>query len=161
MREPQDYNLLLKQLNALTDDEPDSLANLANISAVLFESLADTNWCGFYFRRGETLVLGPFQGLTACTRIPMGQGVCGTAASTGEVQRVADVHQFEGHIACDAASESEIVVPLMLGANIIGVLDIDSPVKDRFSKEDEAGLIAVGQLCNDVIAAAPEVLGLG
>ncbi|MEN7343456.1 MAG: GAF domain-containing protein [Pseudomonadota bacterium] len=160
MHSPEDYDLLIKQLSAITSDEPNALANLANISAVLFDALDDTNWCGFYLLRDDTLVLGPFQGLTACTRIPMGKGVCGTAAANRQVLRIADVHEFEGHIACDAASESEIVVPLTVGDEVIGVLDIDSPRKDRFSKTDENGLIEVGKLCNAVIANDTASIGL-
>lgn len=129
--------LLLKQAQALLSDESDRIANAANLSALVFNHLEQVNWAGFYFLQGDKLVLGPFQGQPACVRIALGRGVCGTAASSRETQRVADVHAFEGHIACDAASRSEIVVPLILGDQVIGVLDIDSPVTDRFSLADQ------------------------
>lgn len=129
--------LLLKQAQALLSDESDRIANAANLSALVFNHLEQVNWAGFYFLQGDELVLGPFQGQPACVRIPLGRGVCGTAASSRETQRVADVHAFEGHIACDAASRSEIVVPLILDDQVIGVLDIDSPVTDRFSLADQ------------------------
>ncbi|MCL5255098.1 MAG: GAF domain-containing protein [Gammaproteobacteria bacterium] len=130
----------MKQLDALTADEPDLIANLANISAFLYDQLADLNWLGFYLSQGDELVLGPFQGKVACVRIPFGKGVCGTAASSREVQRVADVHAFAGHIACDSASNSEIVLPVIVNDRVVAVLDIDSPSLNRFSAEDEAGL---------------------
>jgi GAF domain-containing protein len=120
--------------------ETSFLATLANTSALLFERLSDVNWAGFYLLEGETLVLGPFQGKLACVRIPVGRGVCGTAVATNVVQRVEDVHAFDGHIACDAASNSEIVLPLVVKNQIIGVLDIDSTVFSRFTAEDEHGL---------------------
>ncbi len=135
-----DWDLLLEQATALLSVSRDRIAAAANLSALLYQELADVNWAGFYFRRGDTLVLGPFQGLPACVDIPVGQGVCGTAAATGTVQRVEDVHAFEGHIACDANSESEIVLPLVRDGDVIGVLDIDSPILARFSPDDEAGL---------------------
>jgi len=119
---------------------PVFLATLANTSALLFERLSDVNWAGFYLLEGETLVLGPFQGKLACVRIPVGRGVCGTAVAQNQVQRVEDVHAFDGHIACDSASNSEIVLPLTVKNQIIGVLDIDSTVFGRFSAEDEQGL---------------------
>ena len=136
-----DYSLLAAQLKALTEDERHYLPNLANASALLYESLPDLNWCGFYLSVGDTLILGPFQGKTACIRIPYGKGVCGTAAQADSAQLVPDVHLFPGHIACDSASASEIVIP-MHGADgkVVGVLDIDSPLKNRFTKEDLAGL---------------------
>jgi L-methionine (R)-S-oxide reductase len=137
---PTDWDLLVEQAVALLSVSRDRVAGAANLSALLYQELEDVNWAGFYFRRGDILVLGPFQGLPACVEIPMGEGVCGTAATTGSVQRVADVHAFEGHIACDANSESEIVLPLLRGKEVLGVLDIDSPVRDRFSPDDEAGL---------------------
>jgi GAF domain-containing protein len=121
----------------------DPIANAANLAALLYQELEQVNWAGFYLLRGQALVLGPFQGLPACVDIPLGAGVCGTAAATGEIQRVADVHAFEGHIACDANSESEIVLPLISERGVVGVLDIDSPVRDRFSEADEAGLVAI------------------
>ncbi|UQZ47018.1 GAF domain-containing protein [Bacillus sp. PK3-037] len=135
----KDYQLLLKQLEAITEDETDHIANYANASALLYHSLPEVNWAGFYFaKEGEgQLVLGPFQGLPACVRIPFGKGVCGTAYANGKVERVADVNAFPGHIACDAASQSEIVLPIHVGGNLVGVLDIDSPVKNRFDEIDE------------------------
>ncbi|GGD17139.1 GAF domain-containing protein [Pontibacillus salipaludis] len=133
----QNYDLLLKQLKALIEDEPDQVANLANASSLLNQFLDKVNWVGFYIWKQDQLVLGPFQGLPACVRIPSGKGVCGTAIAEGKTQRVADVHEFPGHIACDAASQSEIVVPMYKDGNIFGVLDIDSPVKERFDETDE------------------------
>lgn len=133
----QNYDLLLKQLKALIEDEPDQLANLANASSLLNQFLDKVNWVGFYIWKQDQLVLGPFQGLPACVRIPSGKGVCGTAIAEGKTQRVADVHEFPGHIACDAASQSEIVVPMYKDGNIFGVLDIDSPIKERFDETDE------------------------
>ena len=136
-----DYDLLLMQLRSLTEDERHYLPNLANASALLWESLPDLNWCGFYLAAGETLILGPFQGKIACIRIPFGKGVCGTAARTDRPQLVPDVHLFPGHIACDSASNSEIVIPMHgKDGRVIGVLDIDSPLKDRFTEEDLEGL---------------------
>lgn len=134
------YRLLNQQAQALIEQESDLIANMANISALLFNQLPDLNWAGFYIMREGTLVLGPFQGQVACVRIPVGKGVCGTAVATGEVQLVKDVHQFAGHIACDAASNSEIVLPVRLQGQIIAVLDIDSPSLARFDEEDKAGL---------------------
>ncbi|MBT2574086.1 GAF domain-containing protein [Bacillus sp. ISL-51] len=134
------YQLLLKQLEAMTEDETDAIANYANASALIYHSLSEVNWAGFYFAKEGELVLGPFQGLPACVRIPFGKGVCGTAFSEGAVQRIADVHAFPGHIACDAASRSEIVLPIRVNGEVIGVLDIDSPVKNRFDETDEAYL---------------------
>nr|WP_241971698.1 GAF domain-containing protein [Aliidiomarina sanyensis] len=128
---------------ALTQDEPDLIANLANISAVLFDQLNDLNWLGFYLVKGTQLVLGPFQGKVACVRIDRGKGVCGTAWDTGLVQRVEDVHAFPGHIACDSASESEIVLPIRFQDKIVAVLDVDSPRKGRFSEIDQAGFEAI------------------
>ncbi|WP_053218893.1 GAF domain-containing protein [Virgibacillus senegalensis] len=133
----KDYSLLLKQLEALIEDEPDAIANLSNASALLNQFLTDVNWVGFYLWKEDELVLGPFQGLPACVRIKSGKGVCGTAVQEGKTQLVEDVHQFPGHIACDAASQSEIVVPLHKEGSIYGVLDIDSPSKGRFDKEDQ------------------------
>ncbi len=134
------YSLLCKQLLALTEDVPHRCANLANAAALLFHTLPDINWAGFYCRQGDALILGPFQGKPACVTIPMGKGVCGTAAQEDRTQRVADVHQFPGHIACDSASNAEIVVPLHAAGTLWGVLDIDSPTKNRFTPEDQAGL---------------------
>ena len=134
------YQTLTQQLQGLLENETDPIANMANASALLWMSLPDINWVGFYLRRGDELVLGPFQGKPACTRIPWGQGVCGTAAASGQTQRVADVHQFHGHIACDGASNSELVIPLMANGEVAAVLDIDSPLFDRFSEIDQAGM---------------------
>ncbi|WP_152446608.1 GAF domain-containing protein [Bacillus sp. THAF10] len=136
----ENYELVIKQLQALIADEPNVIANLSNASALLNAFLDKVNWVGFYLtdeQKENMLVLGPFQGLPACVRIPFGRGVCGTAASTQETQLVADVHAFPGHIACDAASQSEIVVPMVVEGKFIGVLDIDSPVKDRFDEVDK------------------------
>ena len=138
-----DYALLKSQLLALLDGETDSLANTSNFVGLLNSALDDINWVGVYVLRGDELVLGPFQGLPACVRIPMGEGVCGTAAARLETLRVADVHKFPGHIACDAASQSELVVPLVIGGELVGVLDIDSPSLARFSEADQAGIEAV------------------
>ncbi len=140
------YREMEGQLAALFAGERDGLANAANMSAVLYETLPDLNWAGFYFRRGSELLLGPFQGKVACVRIAMGQGVCGTAAERGETLVVADVDAFPGHIACDAASRSEIVVPLMENGRLLGVLDIDSPHLGRFDHEDSVGLNALAAL---------------
>ena len=140
-----DYKLLRSQLLALLEDETDALANASNFVALLNTALDDINWLGIYVLRGEELVLGPFQGLPACVRIPLGQGVCGTAAANMETIRVADVHEFPGHIACDAASRSELVVPLLIRGKLVGVLDIDSPSLDRFSAEDQSGIEAICQ----------------
>ncbi|MBK5470571.1 MULTISPECIES: GAF domain-containing protein [Bacillus] len=135
-REEQ-YETVIKQLDALLTGEPNVVANLSNASALLNQFLDRVNWVGFYVTEGNQLVLGPFQGMPACVRIPFGRGVCGVAAETKTTQLVADVHQFPGHIACDSASNSEIVVPIMKEGNIIGVLDIDSPEKDRFDEVDQ------------------------
>ncbi|KUP24778.1 GAF domain-containing protein [Paenibacillus sp. DMB5] len=130
------FEAVLSQLAALIDGEPSAIANLANASALLKFSMPDTNWTGFYLFDGKELVLGPFQGLPACIRIPMGRGVCGTSAAERRTLVVDDVHAFPGHIACDAASNSEIVVPLIKGDQLLGVLDIDSPLKHRFDDEE-------------------------
>jgi len=135
-----DYTLLDSQLRALLAGEHDALANAANFVALLYHALDDINWLGIYVLRNGELVLGPFQGNTACVRISIGSGVCGAAAATLETQRVADVHAFPGHIACDAASRSEIVVPLLIDDKLVGVLDIDSPSIDRFGAGDQAGI---------------------
>jgi len=135
-----DYALLNSQVDALLRDEPDTLANAANFVALLYNALDDVNWLGIYVLRGEELVLGPFQGQPACVHIEVGSGVCGTAAATLETQRIADVHAFPGHIVCDAASRSELVVPLIVDETLAGVLDIDSPSLERFSAEDQAGI---------------------
>jgi L-methionine (R)-S-oxide reductase len=134
------FDTLNQQALALLGDEPDVVANLANISSLLFNELSDINWAGFYLYKDAQLVLGPFQGRPACIRIPMGKGVCGTAAQTLTIQRITDVHDFPGHIACDAASNSEIVLPLVVNGELFGVLDIDAPIFDRFTAADETGL---------------------
>ena len=134
------YDTLKQQAVALLGDEPDVVANLANISSLLFTELSDINWAGFYLYKDDQLVLGPFQGRPACIRIPIGKGVCGTAAQTLTIQRITDVHDFPGHIACDAASNSEIVWPLVVNGKLFGVLDIDAPIFDRFTAADETGL---------------------
>jgi len=134
------YKLLTRQLEALVEDEADLLANSANLVGLLFAEIADINWLGIYVLRGSELVLGPFQGKPACVRIPLGQGVCGTAAQRMESQLVADVNNFSGHISCDPASVSEVVVPLISAGQVIGVLDVDSPLQGRFSADDQHGL---------------------
>jgi len=140
------YRDLAAALDALTIDETDPIANMANMAALLWEYLPDLNWAGFYRLVGDELVLGPFQGKVACIRIPVGKGVCGAAAQTLETQRVADVHAFPGHIACDAASRSELVVPIVDQGRLIGVLDLDSPVPSRFDAGDAAGCEALVRL---------------
>ncbi|WP_423807815.1 GAF domain-containing protein [Photobacterium damselae] len=135
------YKRLTQQALALIEGEKDLIANISNISALLNMELEDINWVGFYLLKDDQLVLGPFQGKPACVRIPVGRGVCGTAVSEKKVQRVADVHAFSGHIACDAVSNSEIVLPLIVSGEVIGVLDIDSPSLSRFDQNDELGLI--------------------
>ncbi len=154
MREPSlqsDQDDLIDALRGVLHGETDLIANAANTAALLFERLPEVNWAGFYFLRGEELVLGPFQGRVACVRIGMGQGVCGTAAARRESIVVADVHVFPGHIACDAASRSEIVVPLLREGRLLGVLDIDSPVPARFTEADRA-------LCEQVAALLMQAL---
>ncbi|HIF9443983.1 TPA: GAF domain-containing protein [Photobacterium damselae] len=135
------YKRLTQQALALIEGEKDLIANISNISALLNMELEDINWVGFYLLKDDQLVLGPFQGKPACVRIPVGRGVCGTAVSEKKVQRVADVYAFPGHIACDAVSNSEIVLPLIISGEVIGVLDIDSPSLSRFDQNDELGLI--------------------
>lgn len=134
-----DYALLQSQFASLADGETDALALAGNFVALLYNELEEVNWLGIYVRRGEELVLGPFQGKPACIRIPIGSGVCGTAAATLETQRVRDVHAFPGHIVCDVDSRSELVVPLRLEGKLIGVLDVDSPTPDRFDADDQEG----------------------
>jgi L-methionine (R)-S-oxide reductase len=140
------YRDLEAALDALTADEPDAIANLANAAALIWQYLPDLNWAGFYRNVDGELVLGPFQGKAACIRIPFGKGVCGTAAATRETQRVEDVHAFPGHIACDAASRSELVVPIVSQGELIGVLDLDSPEPSRFGPGDAAGCEALMRL---------------
>ncbi|PKR84319.1 GAF domain-containing protein [Heyndrickxia camelliae] len=136
----ENYKLVIKQLEALIEDEPNRIANLSNASALLNQFLDTINWVGFYLVEHNQLVLGPFQGLPACVRIPFGKGVCGTAIAERRIVRVEDVNQFPGHIACDAASQSEIVVPIIKNEELIGVLDIDSPITNRFDEIDESQL---------------------
>lgn len=150
--DPDFYPQLLAQAGALLSGEQDPVANAANISSLLFNALPDINWAGFYFLRESQLVLGPFQGLPACVRIKLGQGVCGTAAESGKTQLVPDVHAFPGHIACDAASRSEIVVPLFVDGRVMGVLDVDSPSPDRFTGRDQAGLESLARVFEDSLA---------
>ncbi len=140
------YTLLQAQLESLLADERDFIANASQFSAFLFHQLEDLNWAGFYLNRNEELVLGPFQGQIACVRIPFGRGVCGAAAKSRETQRVEDVHAFAGHIACDSASNSELVVPLIKGGRLIGVLDLDSPSVGRFSEQDQQGVEALVEI---------------
>lgn len=137
------YQELQTQISALIADETDTIANMANISALLFDALTSVNWVGFYRVIGDQLVLGPFQGKVACIRIPLGKGVCGTAAESGETQRIADVHQFSGHIACDATSNAELVVPVIVADKVVAVLDIDSTSFDRFDEQDQQGIEAI------------------
>ena len=140
------YEDMVHQGRRLFGGERDPIANAANIAALIWQTLPDLNWAGFYFHRRSHLVLGPFQGKPACSRIPKGSGVCGTAAATGETVLVDDVHKFAGHIACDAASNSELVVPLKKGHFIVGVLDLDSPLLSRFDREDAAGLESLAKV---------------
>ena len=140
MNKTELYADLNRDFQALMAGETSFLATLANTSALLYERLSQVNWAGFYLLEGDTLVLGPFQGKIACVRIPVGRGVCGTAVAHNQVQRIDDVHAFDGHIACDAASNAEIVLPLTVNGHIIGVLDIDSTAFGRFTAEDEEGL---------------------
>lgn len=133
----EEYELMLKQLSALLCDEHDMIANFANASAILKETLMDINWAGFYLYKNNELILGPFQGKVACMHIPMGKGICGSSAYERRLYRIANVHEFPGHIACDCASNSEIVIPLLKKDTLFGVLDIDSPVYSRFDEIDE------------------------
>ena len=150
------YRELNMQIQALCEGEPNLIANLANISAVLYERLEDTNWAGFYLmadtidKNSTELVLGPFQGKAACVRIPVGRGVCGTAVADKQSQLVEDVHAFAGHIACDAASNSEVVVPIIVKGEVVAVLDIDSPKLARFDADDLSGLETVGQFVESI-----------
>ena len=146
-----DYQLLCAQLQGLTEGVPYETANLANASALLWDSLENINWAGFYKMEDGALVLGPFHGKPACIRIEVGKGVCGTAVAENATQRVADVHAFPGHIACDSASNSEIVVPLRKDGQILGVLDIDSPSVGRFNEADKAGLEEFAKIIEEVL----------
>jgi len=145
------YRDLASALESLVDGEPDPVANMANAAALIWETLPDLNWAGFYRNVGGELVVGPFQGRPACIRIKFGEGVCGAAAATLEVQRIEDVHAFPGHIACDAASNSEIVVPIVRDGTLIAVLDLDSPKTARFTAEDEAGCVRLGEILAKVL----------
>ena len=140
LSKPELYAEIARELESLIAGEPDTIANLANAAALLFNSLPDLNWAGFYLLKDGELVVGPFQGKPACVRIAMGKGVCGTAAQRRSTVIVANVHEFAGHIACDAASNSEIVVPMIRDGELLGVLDIDSPKLERFDEQDQAGL---------------------
>ena len=140
---PAQYAQLLAQAQALVHGERDRIATAAHLSALVFHALPDLNWAGFYFVDGRELVVGPFQGLPACVRIPLDKGVCGAAASTRVSQRVEDVHAFPGHIACDSASRSELVVPLVRDGELLGVFDLDSPLPARFDEDDQRGLEAI------------------
>lgn len=151
MENKTDYQTLCLSLEGLIRDVPHTIANLANTAALLWQFLPDINWAGFYLLQQDTLILGPFQGKPACIEIPVGKGVCGTAAAKNKTQLVPDVHAFPGHIACDSASRSEIVVPIHKDGAVWGVLDIDSPVTGRFSLEDQAGLEAVVALLETAI----------
>ena len=146
-----DYKLLCAQLKALTEDVENEISNLSNASALLWQELGDINWVGFYKMEGGVLVLYPFQGKPACTKISVGKGVCGTAVAENRTQLVPDVHQFPGHIACDCASNSEIVVPIHVGGEVWGVLDIDSPSLNRFTEEDKVGLEAFVKILEQVL----------
>ncbi|TXH73804.1 MAG: GAF domain-containing protein [Lysobacteraceae bacterium] len=150
---PEQYAQLVEQARALLAGEHDRIANAANLSALVYHALPDLNWVGFYFYDGRELVVGPFQGQPACVRIPLDKGVCGAAARSGETQRVADVDEFPGHIACDAASRSELVVPLSRNGRLIGVFDLDSPVPGRFDVLDQEGLEALAALFVDSLDA--------
>ncbi|MEN3259431.1 GAF domain-containing protein [Sodalis endosymbiont of Spalangia cameroni] len=143
MKKQQFYAELLQDMSALLEGETHFIAALANASALLYERLEGVNWAGFYLLEGDILVLGPFQGKVACVRIPLGKGVCGTAAAENRIQRIGDVHAFPGHIACDAASNAEIVLPITIDERVVGVLDIDSTIYQRFDQDDEDGLKAV------------------
>lgn len=146
---PDLYRDILAAIDAITADEPDAVANMANAAAILWEYLPDLNWAGFYRSIGDELVLGPFMGKAACIRIPAGKGVCGAAAATRETQLVEDVFAFPGHIACDAASRSELVVPILDGNRVIAVIDLDSPNPARFDAEDAAGIEAIARMLSD------------
>lgn len=145
------YEMMIGQIRALTDGITHPIANLANTAALLWQGMPDINWCGFYLMDKGALMLGPFCGLPACIRIPLGRGVCGTAAQKDEIQRVYDVHEFPGHIACDSASNSEIVLPIHVHGEIWGVLDIDSPYVGRFTEEDRAGLEKIVEVLEQVL----------
>ncbi|QOW24215.1 GAF domain-containing protein [Lysobacter sp. H23M47] len=149
---PEQYAELASQARSLLAGERDRIANAANLSALVYHALPALNWVGFYFHDGNELVVGPFQGQPACVRIPLNKGVCGAAASTRQTQRVADVDAFPGHIACDSASRSEVVVPLVAGGELIGVFDIDSPELNRFDADDQHGLETLAAVFVDSLA---------
>lgn len=148
---PELYSALARAADALVQGEPDPVANMANMAAVIWQLVPDLNWAGFYRAIGDELVLGPFMGKPACIRIPFGVGVCGTAAALGSTQVVPDVHAFPGHIACDAASRSELVVPVMRDGRVLAVIDLDSPEPGRFDEEDAAGMQLVAQVAAQAI----------
>ncbi|MEJ7745326.1 MAG: GAF domain-containing protein [Luteimonas sp.] len=149
---PQQYAQLAEQARALLAGEPDRIANAANLSALVYHAVPDLNWAGFYLYDGTELVVGPFQGQPACVRIPLDKGVCGVAASTRTTQRIADVEAFPGHIACDSASRSELVVPLVRGEQLIGVFDLDSPTPGRFDADDQHGLETIAAIYVESLA---------
>jgi GAF domain-containing protein len=151
---PEQYAQLLEQARGLMHGERDRTANAANLSSLVFHALPNLNWVGFYFFDGTELVVGPFQGHPACVRIAIGRGVCGTAAATRQTQRIADVDAFPGHIPCDSASRSELVVPLFQGERLVGVFDLDSPRPDRFDEDDQRGLEAIAQAFLDSLPPA-------
>lgn len=151
MKAEEKYKYLLQMVESQLDSEKDDLANISNITAIIKAMMDECNWVGFYFMRGEELVLGPFQGLPACNRIKVGRGVCGTAVNERKIQRVDDVHDFSGHIACDSATNSEIVLPIIKNDIVIGVLDIDSPVHNRFSTLEQKYLALVVDKLNESI----------
>ena len=155
------YAELIAAAGALTAGEPDPIANMANVAALLWESLPELNWAGFYRNVGDELVLGPFQGRPACIRIPFGRGVCGVAAASREPQCVEDVQAFPGHIACDAASRSELVVPIVADGRLVGVLDLDSPVRGRFDQEDVEGCVKLIQRLETALAGMAEAVSKG
>ena len=155
------YAELIAAAGALTAGEPDPIANMANVAALLWESLPELNWAGFYRNVGGELVLGPFQGRPACIRIPFGKGVCGVAAASREPQCVEDVQAFPGHIACDAASRSELVVPIVADGRLVGVLDLDSPVRGRFDQEDVGGCVKLIQRLETALAGMAEAVSKG
>ena len=153
------YRQLCDAADALTAGEPDEVANMANVASLLWESLPDLNWAGFYRNVGGELVLGPFQGRAACIRIPFGKGVCGTAAATLQPQLVEDVHAFPGHIACDSASASELVVPIVVEGRLLGVIDLDSPRKSRFDAEDMEGCLKLARILAPRLAGGSNAAG--
>lgn len=152
MKKAELYEMMNAQLCALLDGESDVIANLANASSLIWQNLEQINWAGFYLYKEKELMLGPFQGKPACMHIPMGKGVCGSSASQGKILRIDDVHLFPGHIACDSASSSEIVLPIYKDGNLLGVLDIDSPILSRFDEEDEVGLTLFVQHLENTLA---------